>query len=56
MDAKTMTHSNLIPGRRLRLGVFGGGPGSFIGSIHRGAAVLDGLFDVVAGAKVERTV
>lgn len=37
-------------GRRLRLGVIGGGPGSFIGSIHRGGAVLDGLYDVVAGA------
>ncbi|MEX1058531.1 MAG: Gfo/Idh/MocA family oxidoreductase, partial [Natronospirillum sp.] len=30
--------------------VIGGGPGSFIGSIHRGGATLDGLFDVVAGA------
>lgn len=37
-------------GRRLRLGVIGGGPGSFIGSIHRGGATLDGQFEVVAGA------
>jgi predicted dehydrogenase len=36
-------------GRRLRLGVIGGGPGSFIGSVHRGAAVLEEMYDVVAG-------
>lgn len=45
-----MTQSTVSPGRRLRLGVIGGGPGSFIGGIHRGGAVLDGLYDVVAGA------
>lgn len=45
-----MTQTIQLPGRRLRLGVIGGGPGSFIGSIHRGGAVLDGLYDVVAGA------
>jgi predicted dehydrogenase len=36
-------------GRRLRLGVVGGGPGSFIGAMHRGAALLDQRFDIVAG-------
>lgn len=35
-------------GRRLRLGVVGGGPGSFIGDVHRAAARLDGRYDVVA--------
>ena len=35
-------------GRRLRLGVIGGGIGSFIGPIHRGAAVLHEQYDVVA--------
>ncbi len=35
-------------GRRLRLGVIGGGPGSFIGPVHRRAAELDGHFEVVA--------
>lgn len=35
-------------GRRLRLGVVGGGPGSFIGSIHRGAALLNERYEVVA--------
>lgn len=36
-------------GRPLRLGVAGGGPESFIGSVHRNAAELDGRFRVVAG-------
>jgi predicted dehydrogenase len=35
-------------GRRLRLGVVGGGPGSFIGVIHRAAARLDDRYQVVA--------
>lgn len=35
-------------GRRLRLGVVGGGPGSFIGEIHRAAARLDDRYEVVA--------
>ena len=35
-------------GRRLRLGVIGGGPGSFIGEVHRSAARLDNHYDVVA--------
>jgi predicted dehydrogenase len=36
-------------GRPLRLAVIGGGPGSFIGSMHRTAARLDGRYDIVAG-------
>jgi predicted dehydrogenase len=36
-------------GRPLRLAVVGGGPGSFIGAMHRTAARLDGRFDIVAG-------
>ena len=36
-------------GRPLRLGVIGGGSGSFIGAIHQSAAELDGRFRVVAG-------
>ena len=36
-------------GRPLRLGVIGGGPDSWIGRMHRGAAVMDGWFDVTAG-------
>ncbi len=37
-------------GRRLRLAVVGGGPGSFIGATHRRAARRDDLFEIVAGA------
>ncbi|HKY47911.1 MAG TPA: Gfo/Idh/MocA family oxidoreductase [Acidimicrobiia bacterium] len=36
-------------GRRLRLAVIGGGPGSFIGAMHRTAARLDDRFEIVAG-------
>ncbi len=35
-------------GRKLRLGLIGGGPGSFIGPIHRSAALLHEQFEVVA--------
>ncbi|MFT2109560.1 Gfo/Idh/MocA family protein [Marinomonas sp. 2405UD68-3] len=36
-------------GRKLRLGVIGGGPGSFIGIVHRGASTLEEYYEVVAG-------
>ena len=36
-------------GRRLRLGVMGGGPGSVIGEVHRAGARLDDRYEVVAG-------
>ena len=36
--------------RRLRLALVGGGPGSFIGPVHRMAAELDGEMRLVAGA------
>jgi len=36
-------------GRALRLGVIGGGPASWIGQMHRGAAEMDGFFRVTAG-------
>jgi len=36
-------------GRRVRLAVIGGGPGSFIGPMHRLAARLDDCYDLVAG-------
>src|SRR6478609_9108020 len=38
------------PGRRLRLGMVGGGPGGFIGAVHRIAARLDDRFQLVAAA------
>jgi len=34
----------------LRYGMVGGGPGAFIGAVHRAAAALDGNIDLVAGA------
>jgi len=36
-------------GRRLRLVVIGGGPGSFIGAMHRQAARLDDRYEIVTG-------
>ena len=36
-------------GRRLRLAVIGGGPGSFIGAMHRQAARIDDRYELVAG-------
>lgn len=36
-------------GRRLRLAVIGGGPGSFIGGMHRMAARIDDCYALVAG-------
>lgn len=35
---------------KVRLGMVGGGPGAFIGNIHRMAAALDGEFELVCGA------
>ncbi len=37
-------------GRRLRMGMVGGGAGSFIGPVHRMGAELDGAIELVAGA------
>jgi predicted dehydrogenase len=37
-------------GRKLRLAVIGGGPGSFIGAMHRHAAALDNRYELVATA------
>lgn len=38
-----------VLGRRLRLAVIGGGPGSFIGALHRQAARRDNRYELVAG-------
>ena len=35
--------------RKLRYGMVGGGPGAFIGAVHRMAAALDGQMELVAG-------
>jgi len=42
--------TDIASGRRLRLGMVGGGEGAFIGQVHRMAARLDGHWEVVAGA------
>src|SRR5690349_11873148 len=42
-----MTEQNTQP---LRLGMVGGGRGSFIGPVHRTAAAMEGRFALVAGA------
>jgi len=36
--------------RKLKMGMVGGGPGAFIGEVHRKAARMDGWIEVVAGA------
>ncbi|MDP4838267.1 MAG: Gfo/Idh/MocA family oxidoreductase, partial [Algoriphagus sp.] len=35
---------------KLKLGLVGGGPGSFIGAIHLNGALMDGMFELVCGA------
>jgi predicted dehydrogenase len=46
IDASTPATAN----RRLRLGMVGGGPGGFIGAVHRIAARLDDRYELVAAA------
>lgn len=36
--------------QKVRLGMVGGGPGAFIGAVHRKAAALDGQIDLIGGA------
>ena len=36
--------------RKLRMGMVGGGPGAFIGDVHRKASVMDGGIELVGGA------
>ena len=36
--------------RKLRMGMVGGGKDAFIGAIHRIAANMDGLIELVCGA------
>lgn len=36
--------------RKIRMGMVGGGRGAFIGAVHRHAAALDGLIELVCGA------
>ena len=43
-------HNASGAGRRIRLGMVGGGEGAFIGAVHRIAARLDDHYELVAGA------
>ena len=36
--------------RKLNMGMVGGGPGAFIGEVHRKASRMDGQIELVAGA------
>jgi predicted dehydrogenase len=36
--------------RKIRMGMVGGGPGSFIGDVHKKSALLDGQIELVCGA------
>jgi hypothetical protein len=47
---KTGTREAMAEARKLRMGMVGGGPGAFIGPVHRIAAELDGKIELVAGA------
>src|SRR5262249_57977888 len=46
IDASSTAPAN----RRLRLGMVGGGPGAFIGAVHRIAARLDDRYELVAAS------
>src|SRR2546423_13442599 len=49
IGATSTTQANQA-NRRLRLGMVGGGPGAFIGAVHRIAARLDDQYELVAAA------
>jgi predicted dehydrogenase len=42
--------SDALGGRRIRLGMVGGGQGAFIGAVHRIASRIDDQYELVAGA------
>src|SRR5271163_5001671 len=46
----TAERTPLAKHRRLRLGMVGGGPGAFIGAVHRIASRLDDRYELVAAA------
>ncbi|MDR1286125.1 MAG: Gfo/Idh/MocA family oxidoreductase [Treponema sp.] len=41
--------ADIRPAVKLRYGMVGGGPGAFIGDVHRKAIALDGLAEIVSG-------
>jgi predicted dehydrogenase len=49
-DMTASGNTSDVTKRRLRLGMVGGGPGAFIGAVHRLAARMDDRFELVAAA------
>ncbi len=49
-EAVHLSEGMMAQTRKLRMGMVGGGPGAFIGPVHRMAAELDGKIELVAGA------
>ncbi len=49
-DSSPSGSPNGSPKRKLRYAMLGGGPGAFIGAVHRMAARLDGEIELIAGA------
>jgi predicted dehydrogenase len=50
IEAGASAAATAAGGRRIRLGMVGGGEGAFIGAVHRIAARLDDHYDLLAGA------
>ena len=48
--ARIVTKNHEVMARKLRMGMVGGGPGAFIGDVHRKAIGLDGQIELVSGA------
>lgn len=44
------SQAKAVTGRKLRMGMVGGGEGAFIGAVHRKGALMDGRIELVAGA------
>jgi predicted dehydrogenase len=50
MEAPMATATTNLPAGKLRMAMVGGGPGAFIGGVHRICLAMDGQFALVAGA------
>jgi predicted dehydrogenase len=50
LPSQNKGHDSMSKNRKWRMGMVGGGPGAFIGPVHKMAAELDGRMELVAGA------
>jgi hypothetical protein len=50
IEAGASAAATATGGRRIRLGMVGGGEGAFIGAVHRIAARLDDHYELLLGA------